>query len=127
MTQVRPVAFTRALMAQGYIELGAIERQVLDSDGRGGLKTHDPSTPWPIVADNVPARIAKTIIHPRTATLEERLTVDGAYDICFVAGTDIRNKDRYRCHTQNERVFKIIGPRYASDEISRIMAAEEIV
>lgn len=55
------------------------------------------------------------------------VTTEGAYDIAFPADTDVRNKDRFKVHTLGERVFEIIGPRYATNEVSRIMAAREFI
>lgn len=107
-------------------ERGDIQRQALVDDGRGGLKPTDPNTPWPVAHASQACRVDPTRV-PNVNAIDYRLTVDGGYDISFVAGADIRNKDRVKVSTLGNRVFKIVGPRYASDEILRVMAAEEIV
>lgn len=106
-------------------ERGIIQRQDLIDDQRGGLKPADINNPWPAVQSSAPCRVDAMRIPSAHAT-DYRLTVDGGFDVSFIAGTDIRNKDRVQVSTLGNRVFKIIGPRYASDEILRVMACEEI-
>lgn len=122
---IRRLGFAQALATRWCKDLAAIQRQDLIDDGRGGLKPS--SSAWPTVVDNVACRVDRHIAKPHATAADNRLTVEGGYDVSFSFGTDIRNKDRVQVHTLGERVFKIIGPRYASDEASRIMAAEEIV
>jgi hypothetical protein len=94
---------------------------------RGIQVPADPDQPWPVVDVDVPVRIDPSIRMPRNAQAGEAITSEGSYNAVFEAGTDIRNTDRIRVTTMGNRVFEMIGPRYASYEIGRIMACEEIV
>lgn len=116
----------KATVAGMLGDLGDIQRQALVDDLRGGLKPSDAAIPWPVVHGGQACRVDPMRV-PNAHAIDYRLTVDGGYDISFLAGADIRNKDRVRVTTLGNRVFKIIGPRYASDEILRVMAAEEFV
>jgi hypothetical protein len=107
----------------------AIQRQVFVDDQAGGQTPADPDNPWPTVAgqESAPCRVDVTRIRPKERFSDNRLTSAGDFDVSFEAGTDIRNKDRIAVTTLAGRVFNMVGPRYATDEILRVMAADEIV
>lgn len=105
---------------------GSIQRQVLVDDGRGGLKPSNSNNPWPTIQSNVSCRADIARIRSSERFNDNRLTSEGEFDVSFLAGTDIRNADRVVITTLDNRVFNLLGPRYASDEILRVMAANEI-
>jgi head-tail adaptor len=103
-------------------DLCAIQRKTLADDGRGGQ-----TGSWANVTDNVRCRVAPFRLIAGEATKENRTVSIGPYSIEFAQGTDIRNGDRIKVHTLGERVFNILGARWGSLEILRIMAADEVV
>ena len=124
---IQRIAFRRTLRNKFYKDTGDIQRQILVDNQRGGKKPANPDDPWPAIKTNVKTNVEPVRITPRESGVDLRVTMEGKFDIEFPAETDIRNRDRYKCSTLNDRVFRIIGPRYAKDEISRVMAAEEVI
>jgi len=122
---VRNVTFARALAVKWLRDRGAILRQNLTTDGRGGRKPAG-SDAWPVVANDVKMAVLYSQKTPMELVAGEQIVSEGAFNVMFKNGTDIKNTDRVRVATLDNRVFRMIGPRYASDEILRVMAAEEV-
>lgn len=129
-TIMRP-AYAATLEARGFTDRCTVQRQNLVDDNRGGQTPNSPSDPWPTVVDGddepivLRCLVSTTRLRPTERVEDSRLTYEGSFDIGFELGTDIRIRDRVIVSTQSNRVFDIIGPRYAGDEVSKIMAAKE--
>jgi hypothetical protein len=110
----------------GLTDRCEVLRQDLIED-RGIGVPRDPADTWPVTDEDVPVNVSPDNTGRTFGQQGAALTSEGRYNAKFKAGYDIRNTDKIRVTTLGGRVFRMIGPRYASNEIVRIMACEEEV